>query len=46
MSDALIAIGSGLVLAAFIIVPMAAETSGGRRQDASDMFHLEAGRGE
>ena len=33
MSDALIAIGSGLVLAAFIIVPMAAETSGGRRKE-------------
>ena len=33
MSDALIAIGSGLVLAAFIIGPMAAETSGGRRKE-------------
>ena len=33
MSEALIAICSGLVLAVFIIGPAAAETSGGRRKE-------------
>lgn len=33
MTDALISICSGLVLAVFIIGPMAAETSGGRRKE-------------